>query len=225
MTTGLTGPILLCLCALVYFLHAIHFTHCSQLQQLHRDAKLSLSSHVADAASRLEQIRASGWQEVVISHGLVLLDKSQRTFYHTLDAKQRINFVLDSISSTAIMVIALTCVFAGPTSTSTTGLSIYIFTLLSHKVRLCINFWTTFQSLQPSLLYLLNFIGKTPTEPNVSEQVEIPVDTFGGNLEVLETTAVYRYVLSWIFTYNQELGSPVTTIIPLLKQTIWHRID
>lgn len=142
----------------------------------------------------IEQIRASHSQQTVEAQGLHLLDKSQKTFYHSVDFKRWTDFIVDSLSSSITLAIAAVAVCSGAFGASTVGLAVVIAASISEKITMLMTFLATLKSLQPSIVCLLRFIAETPTEvtePQLVQAIDWPTL---GDVELRHITASYGYV-------------------------------
>lgn len=205
--SGLTTPIIICILSVIYFVQEFHIPRCEQLQQIKQRNEEYLVDHHAEAANAIEYIRVSKQQAAAETQGFILLDKSQASFYHNLDAKRWIDCVLDMISSGIMLAIAVLGVFLGPKSAVTTGLAILIVASISYKLGLAITFFTDLKTLLPSLNYTLEFITEKTAEALEVQRAGdfAPPRLMPEAVELQRVTATHRYGLI-IFQLNSAHG-------------------
>lgn len=156
-------PTVTCLVSLVYLIYKYYIPLCDQVQLLEKEAKETLLVHYTDTAAGVEQIRASQQQLVVASRALDLLDKSQICFYRHLDARRWVNFIIDLFTTSTIVIAAgIGCMQL--TDAATLGLVLFIIQSFDYSASFAIETLLSFRASLPSLVYLLEFIKKTPTE-------------------------------------------------------------
>lgn len=195
IVSGLITPILLAICVSIYLTETFYHPYCERLQKHKEAADTTFFTHHNDIASCIEQIRTSRSQDKVNTQGLRLLDKSQASFYHVADVKRWTDLIVDSVSSIITVTIAVMSVYRGTISASTAGLAIVITAAVSGRITMLLTLLAAFKTLQPSMVYLLDFVANNRTEL-VEEVPDEPVNWSGvGDIVLRNVTATYEYVL------------------------------
>lgn len=180
---------------LLGFLHAVqHFylRTSRQIRHLDIERKEPLYTLLTETAAGLAHIRAYGWQEEIVLEGLVVLDDSQKPYYHMFSIQRWLTLVMDLLVLAIAMAI-LPIAFNIKLSTTASGLALSLVSLIQFSDILCafIEYWTSLETSFGALARIRQFLRTTPQESSAGGNVD-PAWPHEGHLVMRNVTAKYE---------------------------------
>lgn len=186
------GTIIPLLLAAVHIIQHIYLRTSRQVRHLDIEKKEPLYTLLTETAAGLAHIRAFGWQEDIVQEGLVVLDNSQKPYYHMFSIQRWLILVMDLLVLAIAMAI-LPIAFNVKLSTTASGLALSLVSLIQFSDILCafIEYWTSLETSFGALARIRGFLQTTPQEPSTGGNVD-PAWPHEGHVVMRNVTAKYE---------------------------------
>lgn len=178
----------------VYFLQKYYLRTSRQLRYLDLQSTAPLNTHLIEVIDGAATIQAFGWQDELRAAGAERLDNSQKPRYLLSVIQNWLGLVMSLfVSLTSVLLIA-TCV-ALPQSTSTGGVALSLFNLISlaGSLSFLVTSWTSLETSLGAAERLRTFERTTPKEMPPANPAVLPsLWPHNGEVTLKSLTASYE---------------------------------
>ncbi|OAA63985.1 ABC transporter, transmembrane domain, type 1 [Cordyceps fumosorosea ARSEF 2679] len=179
--------------AAIYFIQKYYLRTSRQLRYLDLESKTPLFVRFKETANGLHHIRSFGWLSTQLEKNLVLLDASQRAYYHMFCVQRWLNLVLDLlVAVVAVFVVSIALYVKSSSSPAAMGLAYLTLIDFGGTLTIAVKRWTEMEIALGSIARSKSFVQDTPQEKD-GPDCSLPKDwPRRGEIEFKNVTAGYN---------------------------------
>lgn len=178
----------------LYIVRKYYLRTSRQIRYLDLEAKTPLYTLFTETASGLEHIRCFGWQSSYKARNNVLLEISQKPFYHMYSIQRWLALVMDMLALVlAVAVATLVLKLRQITTPAGFGLTFLNIITIGAAMTGFIKRWSEMETSLGAIARLRSFLKTTPTEKHQGDFQEVAEDwPQQGHIVMNHVSASYR---------------------------------